>query len=169
MIQAELDAIRRVATVHYRGGPALDVGSSDLAFRQREKLPYDLGGLFEAGAYRTFDAKAGEGVDMVGDVHELGQHISAKSIAFLICTNVLEHVRNPWWVVSQCAWVTRPDGVAIFSAPWTYGEHPDPEDHWRMNLSGLRAMCGPLFEEIEALRLVEPGIAVSFYAGRRRE
>jgi SAM-dependent methyltransferase len=166
MIRAELDIIEAAARSYYTGGVALDVGSSGLAFRQREKFPYDLRSLFNE--YVTFDAKKEPGVDVVGDAHNLSRYIRPRSVSFLICTSLLEHVRRPWDVVRECAAVTKYDGVVVFSVPWKYMDHPDPIDCWRISPEGMRGLTSEWFIEVMCKKVEQPGIVVTTYVGRRK-
>ena len=166
MIQAELDFIHKVAREHYRGGKALDVGSSGAAFRARKKFPYDLAALFK-GNLVSFDAKRESGVDVVGDAESLSDYFPPGSMRFVVCTSLLEHVRRPWAVVEEVARVLEVSGVAVFSAPWKYADHPDPIDCWRISVAGMRALAGGWFNEIacKSIRDEVNEITVTVYAG----
>jgi hypothetical protein len=87
----------------------------------------------------------------------------------VVCTNLLEHVRRPWAVVEQCATVLKIGGVAVFTAPWVYKEHPDPIDCWRVNIEGMRGLIGTNFKELacEQARDAGKGIVVTMFAGVR--
>ena len=181
MLKEDLDFIRRMAGLHYHGGMVLDVGSGTAEFRTREKFPYDLAPLFEPGAYVTFDAKEGDGVDVAGDAHRLADYYLERPFSFLICASLLEHVRKPWVVAAQCWRVLKPGGVIVVSVPWEYETHEDPIDLWRMSEFGLRELLCPYFEALSSCEediyakvgvsfSVPPRIGtISMFCGKARE
>jgi len=138
VIRAELPLIQQWMTGI--PGPILDVGSSSLAFRQREQLPYDLAGLLQAEIV-SFDSKAEPGVDIVGDAEQLCAFLVGRRFHGIICTSLLEHVRRPWRVVRQCYRAMLGGGRIFVSALWVYQDHPDPIDCYRFSPLGLRSLC----------------------------
>ena len=150
MLKEDLDFIKRMAAEHYHGGMALDVGSGTAEFRRREKFPYDLAPLFEPGAYTTFDQKEGDGVDVMGDAHQLASYYLDRPFTFLICASLLEHVRKPWVVAAQMWQVLKPGGVIVVSVPWVYPTHSDPVDCWRMSEGAVIGLFQPYFEKLES-------------------
>jgi SAM-dependent methyltransferase len=168
LIQCELDLIKTLAEWFYDGGLVVDVGSSDAAFRSRSKFSYNLERIF-GPTVQYFDIKETEGVTIVGDAEKLAGYFQPESVAFVICTNLLEHVLHPWVVPAQVARVLKPKGMAVFSAPWVYAEHPDPLDCWRMSEDGMMALVEPYFEQRHFARLKQPDATIIFYAGQRRE
>ena len=138
MIRAELPLIQQWMTGI--PGPILDVGSSSLAFRQREQLPYNLAGLLQAEIV-SFDSKAEPGVDIVGDAEQLCAFLVGRRFHGIICTSLLEHVRRPWRVVRQCYRAMLGGGRIFVSALWVYQDHPDPIDCYRFSPLGLRSLC----------------------------
>lgn len=138
MIRSELPLIQQWMTGI--PGPILDVGSSSLAFRQREQLPYDLAELLQADIV-SFDAKAEPGVDIRGDAEQLCAFLGGHRFHGIICTSLLEHVRRPWRVARQCYRALLPGGRIFVSAPWVYPDHPDPVDCYRFSRVGLRSLC----------------------------
>jgi SAM-dependent methyltransferase len=55
----------------------------------------------------------------------------------VICTQVLEHVREPVAVLAELHRVMRPGGVLWLSAPFFYEEHEAPYDYFRYTRYGL--------------------------------
>jgi len=174
MLQVDLDFITDMAKWLYKGGPVLDVGASTIEFRKREKFPYDLKPLFDRGAYYTFDVKDGNGVDYVGDAHKMAENFQwFGRWSFIICTNLLEHVRRPWVVAEQIYKIMKPGGIVVATVPWEYPPHPDPVDMWRMSEGALQSLFNPYFimqatgSKFVPMPLVSYEISV--YAGMRRE
>lgn len=68
----------------------------------------------------------------------------------VLCTQMLEHVRNPAAAVAEMRRVTRPGGTCLLTTHGTWFYHPDPEDYWRWTASGLRALFAEAgFAQIE--------------------
>lgn len=110
-----------------------------------EKVVLDIGGgerfgkwmqpyepLFKNCDYRTFDYDASTGADVVGDIHELP--LPDASVDAIICSSVLEHVRDPLRAMSELERVLRPGGKMFFYVPSMYPYHARKghyPDYWR--------------------------------------
>jgi SAM-dependent methyltransferase len=95
----------------------------------------------------TLDAFAGEGVDIIGDIHAMP--IETGSFDCVFCTGTLEHVRDPWQAVRELFRVLKPGGIVHIDVPFMQGYHADPTDYWRFTIDGLRLLCQE-FKELEA-------------------
>jgi SAM-dependent methyltransferase len=71
-----------------------------------------------------------------------GQHIPFPdcSIDFIICTEVLEHVKNPKLLVDETYRVLKPGGSGIFTVPWSARVHYFPFDYYRFTSFVLKDM-----------------------------
>jgi SAM-dependent methyltransferase len=76
--------------------------------------------------------------DIVGDATNLP--IAPRTVDLVLCTQVLEHVRAPWKLVSECFRVLRPGGWLVLSAPFYWPLHEEPHDYFRFTRYGLEAM-----------------------------
>jgi len=56
----------------------------------------------------------------------------------VVCTQVLEHVSDPFNKVSEIARVLKPGGTAVFSVPCAWPLHEVPHDYFRYTEFGLR-------------------------------
>jgi SAM-dependent methyltransferase len=76
------------------------------------------------------DMKRAAGVDEVGDVLDpvFRCHLKTYRADLLICSNLLEHLRNPNDFAHACGDLVRGGGYALFSVPSSYPYHPDPID-----------------------------------------
>lgn len=95
----------------------------------------------------TFDAVAGAGVDIVGDIHSMP--IENDQYDCVFCTGTLEHVADPWQAVREIHRVTKPGGIIHIDVPFIQGYHADPTDYWRFTIDGLKLLCRS-FDELEA-------------------
>jgi len=87
------------------------------------------------------------GVGVVGDAHRLP--VRSRSLAGVICTGVLEHVRDDRQVVAEFLRCLKPGGGLYVEAPFLQGYHPDPTDYRRFTGAGLRLLLSD-FEEVES-------------------
>lgn len=95
-----------------------------------------------------------------------------ESVDSVLCTEVIEHVREPSRVIAEIWRVLKPDGILLLTAPMSWGLHYEPHDYWRFTPYGLKVLLeqqGFIVEEIQRIgglfsligaRLVE-GIALA--------
>jgi len=98
------------------------------------------------------DIHPGPGVDIVGDVHALSEHIAPNSVNAVISAYVMEHLEAPWVVAAEINKVLRPGGLTMHYVPHAWPLHAAPNDFWRMSDAGLQALYGKAtgFEVLEA-------------------
>jgi len=132
-----------VARDRYVDGPVevLDVGCGD--------MPYFPLFTSVAADYAGVDVEHGPGVRYVCPVEDLD--IPDASFDLVLCTQVLEHVRDPNKALREIARVLRPGGYAFLTTHGVWPFHPYPGDYWRWTQQGLEA----LFDRVSDLRLVE--------------
>lgn len=85
---------------------------------------------------------------MVADAHELP--FSDDEFASVLCTEVLEHVRDPFQVESELRRVTSPGGTLILTTRFAFPIHDAPGDYWRFTPYALKM----IFKEWEIIELV---------------
>ena len=115
----------------YIEGTVLDFGCGDAKYKE----------IIEESAdeYLGMDmSKAGE-VDIVGDIENAP--LENDSVDTIICTQVLEHTKNPFKVVSEISRILRKNGICIITAPFICAYHPHPLDCFRFTPEGLRQLC----------------------------
>lgn len=59
----------------------------------------------------------------------------------ILCTEVLEHTREPFQVMREFARLLKPGGHVLLSVPFIYPIHEAPNDYWRFTIYGLEAVC----------------------------
>jgi hypothetical protein len=114
--------------------PLLNLGSSTGRFREVTKphIERDLfAPLRQAGISVVHsDLKAGEGVDIAGDLLDpvLLTRFKAMGFRCVLLSNVLEHVRDRPAVTAACEEIVGRGGYVLATAPSSYPFHADPID-----------------------------------------
>ncbi|TVQ61736.1 MAG: glycosyltransferase [Phycisphaerales bacterium] len=122
----------------------LDVGSRDVNGSMREVFA-DI-----ASAYVGVDIEAGPGVDVVGDVVDLGELVGWNAFDLVMSTEMIEHC-EPWRdAVSAMVASVRVGGyVLITTRSPGFALHGYPSDHWRYTRADMRRILGPVCEIID--------------------
>ena len=107
--------------------------------------------LVPATEYLTLDIRPGSGADIVGDIHDIPRQ--DQSVDVVICTEVLEHCRDPRTAVSELHRLLRPGGVCVLSTRFIHPYHPDPHDYFRFTSCGLTE----LFSDFREIRITPLG------------
>jgi len=89
-------------------------------------------------------------VDIITDIQNLP--IASKTIDTVICSAVLEHIKNPYNVVSEIYRVLKEGGLTYCYMPFICGFHASPNDYIRLTYEGMKI----LFKDFE---IVELGIS----------
>ena len=109
----------------------LDVGCGD--------RPYEY--LFEQGKYVGIDVPvSGRSAELKKpDLFYNGQTIpySDNQFDLVLCTQVLEHVSDPFSLIKEMARVCEQGGGVIISLPFVYQEHEQPFDYFRFTSFGI--------------------------------
>jgi hypothetical protein len=114
--------------------PVLNLGSSTGQFRRIEQPHIDrhiFRPLGERGVRVVHaDLKAGEGVDVVGDIYDPAFRAEIGRIRprLAICSNLLEHLEDREGFVRLCDELVPPDGYLLVTVPFDYPYHLDPID-----------------------------------------
>ena len=134
MLEAEAIRLCEILLSRDDLSPLLNLGSSTGAFRriarpwihQRLFLPLEEAGI----AVSHCDLKAGEGVDLSGDIKEpvMVQGLKAMGFRCVLLSNLLEHVKAREQVAAACEEVVGPGGLILATVPASYPYHADPID-----------------------------------------
>jgi SAM-dependent methyltransferase len=117
------------------------------------------------GRYLGVDLESGPGVDEVCRAEELVERYGPDSFDVVLCTEMLEHVRDWRVVVSNLKQVVRPSGILLFttrSAGFRF--HGYPFDFWRYELSDVAYIFSDFVTEALAADPSEPGV---FFKGHK--
>lgn len=111
---------------------AIDVGASTLEFRTVE-LPFIEENVFKPLRDRGvkiihLDMKKQEGVDISYDISDKSFSFQ-KKFDLVICTSVLEHVKDLDLSIINISNLVNDKGYLIVTVPYIYPFHPDPIDN----------------------------------------
>lgn len=111
----------------------------------REKVVLDIGGgerfqkwlapykdLFKNCEYKSMDYDARTGADVVGDIHNIP--LAEGSVDAVICSSVLEHIKDPIRAVEEIRRILKVGGKAFVYVPSIYPYHASKgyyPDYWR--------------------------------------
>ncbi len=110
----------------------------------------DIGTLFSPWAplvqpharqYVKLDVLSRPGLSVLGRGERLPFHDNAFDL--VLCTQVLEHVEQPFEVVQEIHRVLKPHGKVFLTTHGIWKEHAEPFDRWRFTPDGLRAVFKP--------------------------
>lgn len=114
------------------GATVLDAGSGEGRFRP----------LFSHTRYFGVDLAIGDvnwdykSLHILADL--INQPFSSQTFDAVICTQVLEHVREPQKVLNEISRVLKPGGSLYLSAPQSWHQHQKPHDYYRYTSFGLQ-------------------------------
>jgi SAM-dependent methyltransferase len=103
----------------------------------------------------TVDIDPARHPEIVADASELP--FENEEFETVLCTEMLEHVRNPFKVEEELRRVTKKGGVLILSTRFVFPLHDTPHDYWRYTKYGLRE----LFKNWEILELKDESASLS--------
>jgi ubiquinone/menaquinone biosynthesis C-methylase UbiE len=130
-----------------------------------QKYTLNLGG--GAGLYKKYfpnsvclDIKKREGVDVVGDAHNIP--FSDNIFDIVLCTNMLGDCERPYQVASEVERVLKPRGLVILNAPFFFPINDIPNDYWRFTPYSLEKMfknfnkkeLTPMFGQMETISIL---------------
>lgn len=111
------------------GKKMLDVGA--------EKCPYKK--YFKKLKYFSQDIQQNktQSINFIGDINEGLPEIKDGSFDYILCTQVLEHIREPHKVFKEFNRILKPEGRIFLTTHMCYDEHMIPYDYFRFTKYGL--------------------------------
>lgn len=143
-------------TEHAPSSSILEIGSRNVRDITRRNL-------FPDGAdYVGFDILAGDGVDTVGDVHNISESFPPQRFDFVYSVSVFEHLLFPWKAVLEINKVLKTGGHVFLSTHPVWPAHELPWDFWRFPANGFHALFNK-FTGFEIVSLHE-GLPCKIYS-----
>jgi SAM-dependent methyltransferase len=136
----------RFIAAHATDRPTLDIGAQNGPYAAL--FPRRVG----------LDIRAGAGVRIIGDAQALGVRDAAFDV--VLCTEVLEHLREPQQAIDEMFRVLKPGGRLLLTTRFLFPIHDAPDDYFRYTKYGLRY----LLRRFDVLELQEETDAVGTLA-----
>ncbi len=106
--------------------------------------------FFKKSTIKTLDIDPESGADYIMDLCVTNTDIvEDEKFDLVICTEVLEHVNNPFSVVNELKRILKTGGIVAVSTPFNFRIHGPLPDNWRFTIHGLKV----LFSEFEILSI----------------
>jgi SAM-dependent methyltransferase len=106
--------------------------------------------FFKKSTIKTLDIDPESGADYIMDLCVNNSDIVGnEKFDLIICTEVLEHVNNPFSVVNELRRILKTGGVIAISTPFNFRIHGPLPDNWRFTIHGLKV----LFNEFEIVSI----------------
>lgn len=106
--------------------------------------------LPEGIEYHTLDIDPKSGATYIADLCDCAPIVGYNNYDFVVCTEVLEHTRQPFDAVNSIYAMLKVGGIAFVSTPLNFRIHGPLPDCWRFTEYGLRE----LFKAFEILELI---------------
>ena len=128
----------------------LDVGGG----KRFQKWLKEYEPFFKNCNYKTFDFDASEGADIIGDIHKIP--LQDNSMDAVICSSVLEHVKNPIVAMKEIYRILKNEGKLFVYIPSIYPYHARKgsyQDYWRF----FDDTIPMLFEDFSSFKFIKRG------------
>lgn len=101
----------------------------------------DLRPLFPGKQYVGADMRAGPGVDVLLDLHDIA--LPEATAGTVLCLDTLEHVEYPHRAVQEIHRILGPEGIVVLSSVMDFPIHDYPHDYWRFTPEAFRSLLKP--------------------------
>jgi len=106
--------------------------------------------FFKQSTIKTLDIDPNSGADYILDLCENNEGtVKDDTFDLIVCTEVLEHVNDPFFVVNELRRMLKIGGVVAVSTPFNFRIHGPLPDNWRFTIHGLKV----LFKDFEILSI----------------
>jgi len=69
----------------------------------------------------------------------------------VLCTQVVEHVKDPFQLFREISRILKPGGILILSGPFYWRLHEEPHDYWRFTEHGFRELARQAGLRVESI------------------
>lgn len=144
---AHLDEIRKSVDMFIHSTADKFDGSGKLML---DIAPQDWLGAaqaFKQSTIETLDIDPNATATYIADLcNNNSETIPNDRFDIVLCTEVLEHVLQPFDAVKEIHRILKPGGVALITTPYNFRIHGPLPDCWRFTEHGLRALFSKGFE-----------------------
>jgi len=133
----------------------LEVGAYNVNGTLKDKIME-----FNPKTYVGVDIREGPNVDLVCDIGDLDFVFDSESFDLVVCTEVLEHVKDWPRAIQNLKTVVAPGGVILITVPTVgFPYHEYPSDYWRFTLDNLRSIFSD-FDWVAWHQHSDPGVCI---------
>jgi SAM-dependent methyltransferase len=149
LIRKSVEAFMRHAADRYAKQPGLllDIAPQDHA-GARPFFPQTI-------SVETLDINPGAGAHYTADLCDPRSTVPSGHFDYIVCTEVLEHTRQPFKAVENLFRMLKPGGYCFVTTPFNFRIHGPLPDCWRFTEHGLRELFSE-FSIIELTALEDP-------------
>jgi len=109
----------------------------------------------ESVLVETLDIDPSAQTTYCADLCQTNKNVPSEHFDLVVCTEVLEHVFNPFAAMAEICRVLKPGGILLASSPFNFRIHGPLPDCWRFTEHGWRALLSG-FENITIEALEDP-------------
>jgi SAM-dependent methyltransferase len=147
-------ADRHLTAQRVAGRRVLEVGARDV-----NGSPRALVERHDPAEYIGVDIVAGPGVDVICDVGRLVERFGEKRFDLVVCTEVLEHVRDWRRAVSNLKRVLAPGGALLVTTRSIgFHYHGYPQDFWRYEPEDVAVLTADMSLDVVQRDTAAPGV-----------
>ncbi|GAB4209148.1 MAG: hypothetical protein OHK0022_39780 [Roseiflexaceae bacterium] len=98
--------------------------------------------------YDIINIVPGPQVSVVADIQDC-PNIPDNSYDVIVCTQVLEHVPNPFRATGELWRILKPGGRLLLTVPAAFPYHGAHGDYWRFSRDSLRLLLAERFQDVQ--------------------
>lgn len=126
----------------FSAGVVVDLGGTNVTGKK-----YFIYPKHKAQKWITINISEEAKPDIIGSIYETG--IESSSVDAVICTEVFEHLADPFAAIKEIERILKPGGIFIGSTPFLFKIHGDPDDYFRYTKSALENVLLKNFFKVE--------------------